>query len=130
MSERLNQTLMGLISLSVAMPSVAQALADPTRPPNVVDAATAESGAAVTGPVLKSILLSSSRRLAVIDGRTVNVGDRVGKARVIAIDADSVKLRGSEGITLLKLLPEVKKGPVKPAASPGEPKTGSRGKSR
>lgn len=130
MNGRMTQALMGLISLSMAMPLAAQALADPTRPPNMPDAAVADSGAGASGPVLKSILLSSNRRLAVIDGRSVRVGDRVGNARVIAIDADSVKLRGSEGLTLLKLLPEVSKGGAKPAASPAEPRSGSRGKPR
>ena len=130
MSERMAQALIGLMSLSVAMPSVAQALADPTRPPNTMETSAAESGAGTSGPVLKSILLSSNRRLAVIDGRTVNVGDRVGNARVIAIDTDSVKLRGSEGVTSLKLLPEVKRTGSKPAASRAEPRSQQRGKSR
>ena len=57
MSERMAQALIGLMSLSVAMPSVAQALADPTRPPNTMETSAAESGAGTSGPVLKSILL-------------------------------------------------------------------------
>lgn len=130
MNQPMTQALMGLISLSVAMPSVAQALADPTRPPNMIEVSAAESGSRASGPVLKSILLSSNRRLAVIDDRTVNVGDRVGDARVIAIDADSVKLRGTEGVTLLRLLPEVKRNGSKPAALRAEPGSRSRGNSR
>lgn len=122
MNERMAKTLMGLLCLSVAMPSVAQALADPTRPPNAAGAPVDVSGSAASSPVLQSILLSPNRRLALIDGRTVQVGDRVGDARVVAIDVDSVKLRGGGGVTVMKLLPEVRKSRSKSTTSSAEPR--------
>ncbi|MGC2519934.1 MAG: MSHA biogenesis protein MshK [Burkholderiales bacterium] len=101
--------MMGLIFLSVAMPSGAQALTDPTRPPTATGAPVADAETGASGPVLQSILLSPLRKLALIDGHMVRVGDRVGNARVVAIDFDSVKLRRGDSISVMKLLPDVRK---------------------
>jgi MSHA biogenesis protein MshK len=99
----------GLILLSVATASAAQALGDPTVPPYAYGVAVSASGGAASGPALQSILLSPVRRLAVIDGRMVRIGDRVGGALVVAIEIDSVKLRRGDGISVMKLLPDVGK---------------------
>lgn len=48
-------------------------------------------------PVVRSILFSSGRRVALIDGRIVRAGDRVGSAMVRSIEADSVVLVTAEG---------------------------------
>jgi MSHA biogenesis protein MshK len=109
MRDRIARAMTGLICLSVAMPSGAQALSDPTRPPIPTGAPVADSGTRASGPALQSILLSPLRRLALINGRMVKVGDRVGNARVVAIDFDSVKLRRGDSISIMKLLPDVRK---------------------
>jgi len=41
-------------------------------------------------PVVRSILFSSSRRLALIENRVVGVGDRIGNYKVIQIERDAV----------------------------------------
>jgi hypothetical protein len=41
-------------------------------------------------PFVRSILFSSSRRLALIENRIVGVGDRVGDFKVVQIDRDAV----------------------------------------
>jgi MSHA biogenesis protein MshK len=102
------QCLAALAALLVALPSEAQALVDPTQPPG----ASAPSGPGASpsgafGPVLSSIVLGPHRRFAVIDGREVRVGDKVGDARLVAIDADSVRLRAGRETRTLRLIPEI-----------------------
>lgn len=59
--------------------------------------APALSPRAVEEPVVSSILFSASRRLAVVDGRIVGVGDHVGEAEVVEIQPDAVRLRWPGG---------------------------------
>jgi MSHA biogenesis protein MshK len=94
-------------------PPIAAGLSDPTRPP--------EGGAEVVEPApdtgsgrLQSILVSESRRLAVIDGQRVGVGDRIGTARVLRIERDSVLLEDAEGTWMLSFGGGLEKTPVEP----------------
>lgn len=109
-------------------------LADPTRPPNAVlramnarngggqaavpapaapDAASAASAPAK--PVHREPRLTSVRvsqglgSVALIDGRLVQVGDRVGDGTVASIDDDGVVLRGPKGAQRLSLTPAASK---------------------
>ena len=41
-------------------------------------------------PLVRSILVSSARRVAIVDGQMVSVGDSVGSMKVVQIDADAV----------------------------------------
>jgi len=72
--------------------------ADPTRPPTQAEIAAwlrgeqVESSAAPTVFQLQSVLLSSQRRIAIINGERVSVGDAVDGAMVRAIDAGRVVL--------------------------------------
>jgi len=47
--------------------------------------------------VLRTILYSPERRLAIIDGRIVQMGDEIKGARVIDIAATTVLLRDAKG---------------------------------
>jgi hypothetical protein len=49
-------------------------------------------------PVVKSILFSASRRVALVDGRIVGVGDRVGPFQVAEIEHDTVLFVTSQGL--------------------------------
>lgn len=49
-------------------------------------------------PVVSSILIGSDRRLAIVNGRIVGIGDRVGARVVAAIDRDSVLFRDASGV--------------------------------
>ena len=46
---------------------------------------------------LEGILISSDRKLAIIDGRIVAAGDDVRGARIIAITSSTVTLRDGQG---------------------------------
>lgn len=55
------------------------------------------SAEAAPFPVVGGILISENRRLAVIDGVVVGVGDRVGERTVVAIETDAVVFREPGG---------------------------------
>lgn len=85
----------------------AQALVDPTRPPDAPLFADGAAAEARRGPQLQSVLVSDhGRRVAVIDGRTVRVGDRIGNASVASIAGTSVVLRRGKASETLRLYPK------------------------
>ncbi|GAA3955642.1 general secretion pathway protein GspB [Allohahella marinimesophila] len=67
---------------------------DPTRPLNWRAGPRAASSAAVARPKLaiNSILISSARRLAIINGRSVAEGDTIEGVKVQRVSADGVRL--------------------------------------
>ena len=101
----------GVLALLVALlsaPASAQGLVDPTRPP---DAPLPGNDAGVIAeravPQLQSVLVASSgRRVAVINGRTVRVGDKVGEARVDGIGDTTVTLRRGKTLDTIRLYPK------------------------
>jgi MSHA biogenesis protein MshK len=93
--------------------ALAQPLADPTRPPMQGPAELRQSEAPSTR--LQSVLISAGRNTAVIDGRAVRVGDRVGDAVLVSIEPSEVTLQRGAAVERLTLLPGgVEKRPVKP----------------
>ncbi len=99
-----------------AAPAPAQGLVDPTRPP----AWAGKPGAAEDAPAgtqLQSVLISRSRRLAVINGNTVALGGMVGEARVVKITETEVVLKKGEETEVLRMYPGIDKRPVKRAAA-------------
>lgn len=88
--------------------AIAQTLNDPTRPPTIA-AETVGSAASDGAAILQSILISSQRREAIINGKTVRVGDKVGNARVASITETDVVLRDGKNSQVLKLFPNIEK---------------------
>ncbi|MEH6628587.1 MAG: hypothetical protein V7739_19275 [Motiliproteus sp.] len=81
---------------------------DPTRPPGQVVKQGAEVAALTYR--LDSVTIGASRKLAVINGTRAMVGDRVGRARVIAIEPGSVLLAvGDESLRIAISRPLQKK---------------------
>nr|WP_314607296.1 MSHA biogenesis protein MshK [uncultured Janthinobacterium sp.] len=88
---------------------LAQALADPTRPPDAAPVQGSAASAGVARPQLQSVLISNQpggRRLVVIDGRSVRAGDKLGGAVVVAIGETSVTLRRGKTLETLRLYPK------------------------
>jgi MSHA biogenesis protein MshK len=110
MVERLSATVFVLALAGAAGASQAQPLADPTRPPAVVAPRAGAEGAG--GPRLQSVLISGTRKLAVIDGVTVPLGGRFDGAIVVAIAETEVKLRYGEAVQTLKLYPGIELAPI------------------
>ncbi len=96
-----------LFSLSTAQAELSPAqggLSDPTRPP---DYQAVSAGTAVAAPqwALKSILISPSRRSAVLNGRAVKEGEQLeGGVKVLKIQPGSVLLKGAQGEFSVNLL--------------------------
>lgn len=74
----------------LAMGAVAQAqtLRDPTRP---VTARETTQSVAVASLQLEAIMGSGTKRIAIVNGRVVRPGDRVGAALIEAIGSDSIR---------------------------------------
>ncbi|HJV74576.1 MAG TPA: MSHA biogenesis protein MshK [Noviherbaspirillum sp.] len=89
----------------------AQEMSDPTRPATAVDV-TPAAGAQAAAPVLQSVLISGTRREAIIGAQLVRVGDRYGDAQVVKIMEDRVVLRNEKGMQTLKLFPGIEKRAV------------------
>ena len=83
-----------------AAPVQAQALRDPTQPPAAAAPGAGVQASVASGPRLQSILVAreaGGRRLAVIDGETVRLGEQFHGARVARIGDNEVELvRGTE----------------------------------
>lgn len=93
-----------------AMPliSSAQTLTDPTRLPAEL---TAIPGAEVPSG-LQSIIISPTRRAAIINGQTVELGGKTGDDRLIEVSESGVVLQGAKGRQVLTLFPNVKMNKV------------------
>ena len=134
------------LALGAVLPAQAQnaGLADPTRPPGVAPVASpralangaarplvspASAPPAPLAPKLQSVQLGAGRpATALVDGRLVRVGDRIGEAQVVTIDLQGLQLQGPHGAERLPLLSAViQKTPLpnRPApphmAAAGEP---------
>jgi MSHA biogenesis protein MshK len=88
----------------------AQGMKDPTRPPPGLGAVQANTvQAAPTGPVLQSVILSPTRRAAMISGQVVERGENYGDAVLAEVAQDHVVLRTGAGTQVLKLYPGTEK---------------------
>lgn len=103
-------------SLGTIRPALAQPLTDPTRPPNVagIDGAEAEPPA----NQVQSVLIARGRRVAIVNGATVKVGDKLGDAVVRNISESGVVLQYPDRSETLKLLGDVKRRPVRIGRAP------------
>jgi MSHA biogenesis protein MshK len=91
----------------VMVSASAQQLQDPTRPPQII---SQEVGAANTdGPVLQSVLISPGRRMAIISGQQVKLGEQFGSAKLISVSETQVVLRNGGELQTLKLFPDITK---------------------
>ena len=115
-----------LAAFALVLPSGAYAeeIPDPMRPP--LSFGQAQFDETPAGPVLQSVLISATRRIAIVSGKTVKVGDKVGDAQVLAINENEVILKSGKNRQVLKLFPTLRDlAPAKPERSrdiPGQPK--------
>ena len=85
----------------------AEELTDPTRPPAII---TIPSAATEKNPPsgLQSVMISKTRRAAIIDGETVELRGKHGDATLIEVSESGVVLQGAQGRQVLTLFPNVK----------------------
>jgi hypothetical protein len=90
-------------------------LADPTRP--AIDTGSAApsgmAAASATAGLQSIIQRQSGKPAALINGVVVELGGKVGEARLVKIGEDFVVLRGSMGNETLRLTPGIEKKAVR-----------------
>lgn len=86
-------------------------LSDPTRPPlTIVEPETTSGEGFPPSSGLQTVILGKGRKpMAVINGMTVELGDKVGDATLVKISESEVVLRGPSGKETLFLTPGVEK---------------------
>lgn len=106
----------GIFLLLLLMAGVCQAenLPDPTRPPSLLGPLPPAFGEEPDStpapiPVLQSIILSPTRKAAIISGQTVVLGEKFGEARLVKLTESEAVLRTVDGVQVLKLFPDVDK---------------------
>lgn len=112
MANRLT-TCCTLSCLLLAQQVAAQELTDPTRPAVSLEAGDGAAGAEgqwepdQTGG-LRLIIIQKNRRAAIIDGKTVELGGKVGDAKLVEVNEGNVVLQGTQGRQVMTLFPRVK----------------------
>lgn len=114
----MNAKRLPLMLLALAGWAHAQGLPDPTRPPvSVLDGGAAGAGQPAEPPQsgLHSIIhRQGGKSAAVINGRYVELGGKLGDATLTRINEDSVELRSASGRETMYLTPGIGKKKVKP----------------
>ncbi len=82
-----NPYLATLLLTFTANAALGDRLVDPTRPSNAKETARD----AYQGVRLEAILSSEDRLLAIVNGKIVREGDRIGDARIDEIHSDSIR---------------------------------------
>ncbi len=96
---------------------LAQVLNDPTRPPSGYAVGEAEiAGDAVGGLVLQSVMISPTRRAAIISGELVMLGAKYGDAVLVKLTENEAVLKSGGETQVLKLYPGVEKREIVPVA--------------
>jgi MSHA biogenesis protein MshK len=99
--------------ISVPSPLHAEDLPDPTRPQAGIIAPFAGVGAGRGATEnrssgLHTIIISETRRAAIIDGKTVELGGAYGDAKLIEVSEGGVVLQRAQSRQVLTLFPGVK----------------------
>jgi MSHA biogenesis protein MshK len=114
-SKRLLAGCLALTAATAGGALAADVLDDPMRPPHLTAVEAARPAAKPAGYTLSSVVIGADRRVAVVNGRTVTVGDRVGAATVIDIQPSTVALaRGGDRFVISLVALDVKKIAKKP----------------
>lgn len=83
-----NRYLATLLLSMTAKAAMADRLVDPTQPAHARPENTGETLAAVR---VEAILQSGERRLAIVNGKVVRAGDRVGSIQILEVNTDGVR---------------------------------------
>jgi MSHA biogenesis protein MshK len=109
--------VLALLLAASRAPAHADPLADPTRPAGAAErpsASTSRSSGTTAAPPLwpqlQSIQVGApGGASALLDGRVVRIGERIGEVTVVAIDAQGVLLRAARYEQRIALVPGIVK---------------------
>ncbi len=90
-------------------PANSQGLPDPMRPANVLATPTGTGEAGPGELRLQSILLAPGRKLAVINGQNVRLGEKYGDAVLVKLTAGEAVLKTGDQLQTLKLFAALEK---------------------
>lgn len=115
--------LLGILVMTAVTARGIEFLPDPTKPAIDLSVSSNAGGAGLAGAVsaasgveaqqtlvkqgLQSVIISPQRKAAVINGQMVELGDKVGDARLIEVRETSVILQGAQGRRTMELYPGV-----------------------
>ena len=113
------QLIVAVFCLLSSVVCSAEDLPDPTRPPSGIFAPAGGGGADAGlgawreraqshSSGLHTIIISETRRAAIIDGETVELGDEHSGARLIEVNEGGVVLQRAQSRQVLTLFPDVK----------------------
>lgn len=99
------------VCAALAAPSgvLGQGLRDPMQPPGMAQARAGASRPASTG--LQAIVTSPQRKLALIDGRLLELGDATRQGELVGVTDSSAVLRRGGRRDVVLMHPEVEKKP-------------------
>lgn len=112
-----NRLILGLslsgVLLAHGAGVAAQELTDPTRPAATLEVSEPSADAEALAEQnqtqgLRLIIIQKNRRAAIIDGKTIELGGKVGDARLVEVYEGSVVLQGAHGKQVMTLFPRVK----------------------
>ena len=112
--------LLAALALATTAAAAADALRDPTRPPQ---SATARAGTREAAPVLSAVFSAGARHSAIFNGRLVKAGDGVGGYVIDAVLANGVRYRHA-GTAHELYLPRAADTVKKPVAAPARQASG------
>ncbi len=114
MAENLNKAMQSAVAVAMLLlpcflPGWAVAVQDPTRPAYGPGSYARDDTHRYQSNTrgLKSVVISSRRCAAIIDGKTVLLGAQFGRERLVEIMADRVVLQGAAGTRVMYLYPAV-----------------------
>jgi hypothetical protein len=102
----LNFFIMLFMSL-LGLPSFAQDLTDPTRPPFGMGNESFAQVISMNVKGLQSVLISHTRCSAIIDGKSILLGAKYGNEKLVEVSESGVVLQGDHGRRSLRLFPAV-----------------------
>ena len=88
--------------LTMSAKAAADRLADPTRPPQATDASASPSHEGVR---VEAVLRSKERDLAIVNGKIVRAGDRIGSVQIEAILVDGIRYVRDGQVHVARLQP-------------------------
>lgn len=114
MVDDMKRTFFVLFIALYPVAATAAEMPDPTRPPASLISGVATDPVAGQKSVesqpsgLQSTIISTTRRAAIIDGKTVELGEMHGDARLIEVSEGGVVLQSAQKQRVLTLFPDLK----------------------
>jgi MSHA biogenesis protein MshK len=95
--------VLGILVFLAPMAGFAQALSDPTRPPRELLEGGDSLGPEPGSSPAQVVIISSDRREATINGKTVPLGGRYGEATLVQITDDELVLKKADSTEVIRL---------------------------